>query len=84
MMHFQEQLLDAIACQARTAYATEQLTQYEAALQLWQQRANQTSHEFSALRIQHEVTYYTQQVTRWQTYLAGIAATPPLILLEST
>ena len=82
MMDLGEQLLDAIACQARMAYATEQLTQCEAALLLWQQRAKQNGHGFSPGRIQHEVTYYAQQVMRWHTYLDGIAAAPRLILAE--
>ncbi len=75
----EEQLLDAIAGQARLAYAAKQLAAGEVALRLWQQRAEQPGTEFSPEGIQHEIVYYTQQIARWQEYIAELAPEPYII-----
>ena len=74
-----EQLLEAIAGQTRMAYAATQLAACQAALDLWQQRAEQRRSEFSPERLQHELAYYTQQRARWQQYLAAFSAEPRMI-----
>ncbi len=79
MLHVDEVLLDAIAYQARVAYATTQLATCQAALHLWQYRADQQPSQFSRERIQYELAYYTQQVARWHAYLAGLAQEPQVI-----
>ncbi len=79
MQYVDEVLLDAIASQARFAYAMTQLAACQAALQLWRHRADQWTDEYSAARINHEVAYYTQQVTRWQGYLAELGPVPQII-----
>ena len=75
----EEQLLDAIAGQARLAYAVKQLAVCEAALQLWQQRAEHPGPEFSPEGIQHEIDYYTLQIARWQQHIAELAPEPYII-----
>ncbi len=79
MMPADEQLLDAIASQARMAYAATQLAACQAALHLWQQRTEQRSGEFSPERIQHELTYYIQQAARWQQYLTELGPKPQIV-----
>ena len=79
MSSTEEQLLDAIAGQARIAYATAQLAACQAALHLWQQRAEQRSSEFPTERVQHELADYTQQTARWQQYLTELAPEPRII-----
>jgi hypothetical protein len=66
-------LLDAIARQARMAYAQQQLEQFRTALQQWRVQADHGSDGFSDQRVQHELAYYAQQVIRWQTYLTNLA-----------
>jgi len=79
MIPAEEQLLDAIAGQARMAYAAAQLAACQVALDLWQQRAEQRSSELSLERVQHELAYYTQQMARWQQYILELAPEPYII-----
>ena len=70
----EEQLLMAVARRSWAGYVASQLAECEAALELWQQRAEQHSGEFCAERIQHELAYYTRQVARWGQSLDEVRA----------
>jgi hypothetical protein len=64
-----DDFLDAIAHQARVAYATQQLHACRTTLQRWQANAGGEMSAGDSTRGQHELAYYAQQVERWQNYL---------------
>ena len=61
--------LDTIAQQARLAYASQQLHVLQTRLQRLQVDAEAGLDAESSSRVRHELTYYTQQIERWQSYL---------------
>jgi hypothetical protein len=65
-------ILDALAHQARIAYATHRLTTCEAAVRRWQRRVEQAAAPIDDEHARHELAYYTQQVMRWRDYLAEL------------
>jgi len=70
MTNTDDDILDAVAHQARMAYATHRLAECEAAVRLWQRRVEQAATQINGAQAWHELTHYTQQVTRWRDYLA--------------
>lgn len=53
-------------------YASQQLALYRSALVHWQTCVVNLNDTFHESRVQYEVAYYTQQVERWQDYLAAL------------
>ena len=83
-----DDFLVAIAQQALVAYAAHQLDVCRAALQNWQAEAALVVGTGDS-RVQHELTYYTTQIERWQGYLErlrtesnGVASVPALMALD--
>jgi hypothetical protein len=54
----------------RIDYASQQLDIYRSALTHWQIRASTSDTPYQRSHAQYELAYYTQQVDRWQNYLA--------------
>jgi hypothetical protein len=67
-----EEFLDMIAYQARVTYATQQLATCQITLHHWQQCTEESATASEHAKAQHNVTYYSQQVAHWQTYLTAL------------
>ena len=72
MLYIDDPFLNVIAHQMRVTYARQQLDAYQHALGRWQAYA---VHELAAdsSRVLHELTYYRQQIARWQDELGRLA-----------
>lgn len=66
----QHLLHDAIEQQVQVAYATRQREMCHTELQRWHCLMADPVSSYSYLRMQYELMYYTQQIERWQEYLA--------------
>jgi hypothetical protein len=71
-LYADDDFLHTIAHQAQVGYGTQRLNVCWDALQHWQARAALDIDAAHDKRVEHEVTYYTQQVERWQGYLARL------------
>ena len=74
-----DDFLDAIAHQARVAYAMQQLHACRTALQRWQANAGGEVGAGDPTHVEHELMYYTQQVERWQDYLSRLREGPNVL-----
>jgi hypothetical protein len=72
-----EDLLDAIARQARVAYATQQLNECSSAVEHWQKRIEHDADVFNYEGLEHQLNYYVRQAERWQSYLAILQQDEP-------
>lgn len=72
MLYSDDALLNLIAHQMRITNARQQLDAYQHALGRWQAYA---IHELAAdsSRVRHELSYYRQQIARWQDELGRLA-----------
>jgi hypothetical protein len=68
-LYADDDFLHTIAHQAQVGYATQRLNICRDALHHWQKRAALDIDAAYDKRVEHEVTYYTQQIERWQAYL---------------
>ncbi len=71
-MNSDEELLDAIAYQARVAYATQQLDAWQTAVQHWQRWVHHSDSAVAQAYARHKVAHCTEHVARWQHYLTDL------------
>lgn len=71
-LYADDDFLHTIAHQAQVGYGTQRLNVCWDALQQWQTHATLGTYAAHDTRVAHEVAYYTQQVERWQDYLARL------------
>jgi len=72
MMNKDDAILAMVAHQAQMACAMHRLPACEVAVRRWQQRVEQAATPIDCAHARHELAYYTQQVKRWQHYLAEL------------
>lgn len=71
-----DEFLDAIAHQARFAYASQQLHVLHGVLQGLLTHSGAELGAGVSQGAQHELVYYTQQIERWQEYLGRLGTSP--------
>jgi hypothetical protein len=80
MLTIDDDLLDAVAHQARVAYALQQLARHRVGIQCWKGQmdpnASEFSAEFAAAYADCSLDDHVQQVERWQHYLEELGSPP--------